>query len=94
MLRRPSSVIFLATGNSFVSGDLAKRLRLGLEEPATVREQLTPLISLPDTSGGNDRAGCLRDAAFLLHQIEKLLKLIAGEWDLQMPSSEAWHQDC
>jgi len=35
-----------------VSGDLAKKIRLGLGELATVREQLTPLMSLPDASAG------------------------------------------
>jgi hypothetical protein len=51
MIRRPSPVISSAAGNSFVSSDLAKKIRLGLAELAAVREQLTPLMRL-DTDEG------------------------------------------
>jgi hypothetical protein len=76
-----------------VSSDLAKKLRLGHEELATVREQLTPLISLPAASAGAiERAA----ACAMLHsfhtEIEELLKLIAREWDGVTPPSEAWHR--
>lgn len=77
-----------------MSSDLAKRIRLGLGELATVREQMDPLMSLPDTSAGViERAA----ACALLHsfytEIEKILRLIAREWDGQMPSSEGWHRE-
>src|SRR5664280_578317 len=90
-IRHPSSIICSTAENSFVSGDLAKKLRLGLEELATVREQLTPLISLPATSAGViERAAACAMLHSFYTEIEKLLKLIAREWDGQMPSSEVW----
>jgi len=78
----------------FVSSDLANKLRLGLAELATVREQFASLVSLPATSEGViERAA----ASAMLHsfytEIEKILKLIAREWDDQMPASEAWHRE-
>ncbi len=77
-----------------MSSDLAKKLRLGLEELATVREQLTPLISLPDTSAGViERAATCAMLHSFYTEIEKILKLIAREWDGQMSSSEAWHRE-
>ena len=94
MIRRPSSVISLAAGISFVSSDLAKKLRLGLEELATIREQFTPLTCLPDTSAGViERAAACAMLHSFYTEIEKILKLIAREWDGQMPSSEAWHRE-
>jgi hypothetical protein len=77
-----------------VSPDLAKKLRLGLEELATVREQLTPLTSLsPDASVGViERAAACAMLHSFYTEIEKILKLIAREWDGQTPSSDAWHK--
>lgn len=77
-----------------MSSDLPNKLRLGLAELATVREQFAPLICLPDTSVGViERAA----ASAMLHsfytEIEKILKLIAREWDDQMPASETWHRE-
>jgi hypothetical protein len=93
MIRRPLSIICSTAENSFVSSDLAKKLRLGLEELATIREQLTPLISLPDASAGViERAAACAMLHSFYTEIEKLLKLIAREWDGQTPSSEAWHR--
>jgi hypothetical protein len=67
-----------------VSSDLAKKLRLGLEELATIREQLTPLISLPATSAGViERAEFLafrhlfRGVSIVLIRWEKLMPLLA-----------------
>ena len=94
MIRRPSSVISLAAGSLFVSSDRAKKLRLGLQELATVREQFAPLISLPDTSAGViERAAACAMLHSFYTEIEKILKLIAREWDGQVPSSEAWHRE-
>jgi hypothetical protein len=77
-----------------VSSDLAKKIRLGLEELATVREQLTPLVSLTDASAGViERAAACAMLHSFYTEIEKILKLIAREWDGQMPSSDGWHKD-
>jgi hypothetical protein len=78
-----------------VSRDLAAEIRLGLEELATIREQLNPLISMPQDA----TVGVIETAAAcaMLHsfytEIEKILKLIAREWDGQVPSSDSWHRD-
>jgi hypothetical protein len=78
-----------------VSPDLEKKIRLGLEELATVREQLTPLTSLPPNAsvGVIERAAACAMLHSFYTEIEKILKLIAREWDGQMPSSDAWHKD-
>ena len=76
-----------------MSHDLPKKLRLGLEELATVREQLTPLISLPpDASVGViERAAACAMLHSFYTEIEKILKLIAREWDGQIPSLSLIH---
>jgi hypothetical protein len=66
-----------------VSRDLAAEIRLGLEELATIREQLNPLISMPpDATVGviETAAACAMLHSFYT-EIEKILKLIAREWD-------------
>ena len=94
MIRRPSPAISSAAGNSFVSSDLAKKIRLGLAELATVREQLTPLMRLPETSAGViERAAACAMLHSFYTEIEKILRLITREWDGQMSSSEAWHRE-
>ena len=78
-----------------MSRDLEKKLRLGLGEMATVREQMAPIISLPpDAPAGviERAAACAMPHSFYT-EIEKSLKLIAREWDGEMPSSEAWHKE-
>jgi hypothetical protein len=61
---------------------------------AAVREQLTQLISLPETSAGViERAAACAMLHSFYTEIEKLLKLIARECDGHMPSSEAWHRE-
>ena len=78
-----------------MSRDLAVEIRLGLEELATVREQLNPLISMPpDATVGviETAAACAMLHSFYT-EIEKILKLIAREWDGQVPSSDSWHKD-
>ena len=80
MIRRPSSIICSTVENWFVSSELAKKFRLGLEELATIREQLTPLISLPAASAGViERAAACAMLHSFYTEIEKLLKLIARE---------------
>jgi hypothetical protein len=77
-----------------VSSNLAAKLRLGLGELATIREQLDPIIALP----ADGEVGVIERAAAcaMLHsfytEIEKLLKLIAREWDGRIPSSDSWHK--
>ena len=94
MIRHPSSATFSAAESSFVSSELANKLRLGLEELSTVREQLSPLISLTDESAGViERAAACAMLHSFYTEIEKILKLIAREWDGQMPSSDAWHKE-
>ena len=78
-----------------MSVDLATKIQLGLEEFTTVREQMAPLIAKPLDS----KAGDIETAAAcaLLHsfytEIEKILRLIAREWDARIPSSDAWHKE-
>ena len=78
-----------------MSVDLSTRIQLGLEEFATVREQMAPLIAKPSDSKVGDietAAACAMLHSFYT-EIEKILKLIAREWDKRMPSSDAWHKE-
>jgi hypothetical protein len=71
------------------------KIRVGLEEFAIVRQQFEPLLSMPSDA----MVGVMETAAAsaMLHsfytEIEKILKLIAKDWDNQLPSSESWHKD-
>ena len=62
---------------------------------ATVREQMAPIISLPldGPAGVIERAAACAMLHSFYTEIEKSLKLIAREWDGEMPSSEAWHKE-
>lgn len=78
-----------------MSCKLAAKLRVGLEEFTTVRLQFEPLIQIsPDSSVGVIETSA---ASAMLHsfytEIEKMLKLIAREWDGHLPSSDSWHRD-
>jgi ribonuclease HepT-like protein len=78
-----------------VSGELATKIRVGLEEFATVRQQFEPLISMSsDATVGVIETSA---ASAMLHsfytEIEKILKLIAREWDRQLSPSDSWHKD-
>jgi hypothetical protein len=78
-----------------VSRELATKIRVGLEEFAIVRQQFEALISRPaDAAVGVIETSA---ASAMLHsfytEIEKILKLIAREWDMQLPSSDSWHKD-
>src|SRR5882762_2463629 len=82
-------------GTWSVSADLANRIQLGLEELATVREQISLLISsLSDSKVGDIETAA---ACAMLHsfytEIEKILRLIARDWDGQLPSADAWHKE-
>jgi hypothetical protein len=78
-----------------VSHDLAVKIQLGLEELAILHEQFKPLISTTSDA----IVGVIETAAAcaMLHsfytEIEKILKLIAREWDGRVPSSDSWHKD-
>jgi hypothetical protein len=78
-----------------VSHDLAIKIQLGLEELAIVHERFKPLIATTSDA----TAGVIETAAAcaMLHsfytEIEKILKLIARQWDGQAPSSDSWHRD-
>lgn len=78
-----------------MSHDLVIRLQLGLEELGTVREQFEPLISRSaDASVGviETAAACAMLHSFYT-EIEKILKLIARDWDGHLPSSDSWHKE-
>jgi len=78
-----------------VSVDLAPKIQLGLEEFGIVRQQMAPLIVKPPDSKAGDMetaAACAMLHSFYT-EIEKILKLIARDWDGQLPSSDAWHKE-
>lgn len=78
-----------------MSRDLATKIRLGLEELAAVREQLGPLIATPPdatVSVIEKAAACAMLHSFYT-EIERIFKLIAREWDGEVPSSDSWHKD-
>jgi hypothetical protein len=56
---------------------------------------VAPLIAKPLDSNVGDIETA--PACAMLHsfytEIEKILKLIAREWDARMPSSDTWHKD-
>ena len=78
-----------------MSHELATKIRVGLEELAIVRQQFEPLLSMPSDAN----VGVIETyaASAMLHsfytEIEKILKLIAREWDRRSPSSDSWHKD-
>lgn len=77
-----------------MSADLLTKIQLGLEQLATVRGQMAPLIE----AAPNPTAGDMETAAAcaMLHsfytEIEKILEWIAKDWDCRLPSGEAWHK--
>lgn len=78
-----------------MSRELAIKIQLGLEELAIVHQQFQPLISMSSEA----TAGVIETSAAcaMLHsfytEIEKILKLIARDWDGRLPSSDSWHKD-
>jgi hypothetical protein len=78
-----------------VSAELSRKLQAGLEEFEVVRQQFNPLLTIPpDAEPGviETSAACAMLHSFYT-EIEKILKIIAREWDGLVPSSEAWHRD-
>lgn len=78
-----------------MSRELAIKIQLGLEELTTIREQFQPLIAI--SSGAEASVIETAAACAMLHsfytEIEKILKLVAREWDGVSPSSDSWHKD-
>lgn len=78
-----------------MSYELSVKIELALEELAIVREQFAPLIS----RSSEPTVGVIETAAAcaMLHsfytEIEKILKLIAQNYDEQLPSPASWHKD-
>lgn len=78
-----------------MSRDLAKKLRLGLGELATVHQQMAPILALPPDGavGVIERAAACAMLHSFYTEIEKILKLVAREWDGRLPSSDSWHKE-
>lgn len=78
-----------------MSAELAIKIQLGLEELAIVRQQFESLMSISSEA----TVGVIETSAAsaMLHsfytEIEKILKLIAREWDKRFPPSDSWHKD-
>jgi hypothetical protein len=78
-----------------VSSELSGKIQVGLEELAIVRQQFESLLLIPpDCDPGviETSAACAMLHSFYT-EIEKILKLIAREWDGSLPVSESWHRD-
>ena len=78
-----------------MSPNLPQKIQLGLDELAVIRGMLSPLIARtgePDLPVIETAAACTLLHSFYT-EIEKLLKLIALDFDNKIPSSESWHRD-
>jgi hypothetical protein len=68
---------------------------LGLDELAEVRDQLAPLIARTgeaDLPVMETAAACAMLHSFYT-EIEKVLKVIAVDFDKKLPPSDSWHRD-
>jgi hypothetical protein len=65
---------------------------LGLGQLKEVRDQFTPLKSLPQ-AGAIERAAACAILHSFYTEIEKMLKLIALEYDGELPASESWRRE-
>jgi len=77
-----------------VSAELSRKIQTGLEELAIVRQQFDSLLSIPpDAEPGviEISAACAMLHSFYT-EIEKILKIIAREWDGPVPTSDAWQR--
>ncbi|BDC48324.1 hypothetical protein F183_A06400 [Bryobacterales bacterium F-183] len=78
-----------------MSSELAAKIRVGLEELAIVRQQfesLLPIAQSADLGVIETSAACAMLHSFYT-EIEKILKIIARDWDQSLPASESWHRD-
>jgi hypothetical protein len=77
-----------------VSNDLATKLRLGLQELSRVRDELVGLTDLsPDSASVIERSAACAMLHSFYTEIEKLLRLIAEEYDGRIPRAESWHRE-
>ena len=82
-----------------MSANLEVKIQLGLDELRSVRQHMTPLLDRVAQDGADAQATEIERAAAcaMLHsfytEIEKILKLIARDWDGHLPSSETWHRE-
>ena len=77
-----------------MSNDLAAKLRLGLQELSRVRDELVGLsIATRDSADVIKRSAACAMLHSFYTEIEKLLKLIAIEYDGSMPRLEYWHRE-
>jgi hypothetical protein len=78
-----------------VSANLAAKIQLGLDELNVITGMMSPLIART----GESELPVMETAAActMLHsfytEIEKILKLIALDFDKKIPSSGSWHRD-
>jgi len=78
-----------------VSPNLPEKIQLGLDELAVIRGMMSPLIARtgePELPVIETAAACTMLHSFYT-EIEKILKLIALDFDKKIPSSESWHRD-
>ena len=74
-----------------MSADLAEKIQLGLDELAVIRGMMSPLIARtgePELPVMETAAACTMLRSFYT-EIEKILKLIALDFDKKIPSSVA-----
>ena len=78
-----------------MSSDLPGKIHVRLEELGIVRQQFESLLLIPphvDPGVIQTSAACAMLHSFYT-EIEKILKIIAREWDGSLPASESWHRD-
>ena len=78
-----------------MSRNLPEKIQLGLDELALIRGMMSPLIARtgePELPVIETAAACTMLHSFYT-EIEKILKLIALDFDKKIPSSESWHRD-
>ena len=78
-----------------MSPNLPEKIQLGLDELAVIRGMMSPLIARtgePELPVIETAAACTMLHSFYT-EIEKILKLIALDFDKKIPSSESWHRD-
>ena len=78
-----------------MSDKLSTKIRLGMDQLQAVTSQITVLLDKPfDFPVGTLE---INAACAMLHsfytEIEKIFKLIAREWDGNVPASESWHRE-
>ena len=78
-----------------MSANLAAKIQLGLDELNVITGMLSPLerrTGEPELPVMETAAACTTLHSFFA-EIEKILKLIALDFDKKIPSSESWHRE-